>query len=150
VRLTTYSDYGLRILIYLGLRPKRTCTVREIAVAYGISENHLLKIVQTLARAGFVETVRGPGGGVRLARAPADVVVGDVVRATETDLALVECFPGGAGGCAIAGACRLQGVLDEALDAFLAVLDRHTLADLLARPGALRRRFVGAHDSESN
>lgn len=147
VRLTTYSDYGLRLLTYLGLHPERACPVREIALAYGISENHLLKVVQELARAGFVETLRGPGGGVRLARPPRQIGLGAVIRTTEADLALVECFPGGAGGCVIAGACRLQGVLGEALEAFLAVLDRYSLGDLLARPAALRRRLIGERDA---
>lgn len=129
MRLTRYTDYALRTLIYVALQEPRQSSIPEIARAYGISESHLTKVVHQLGRLGLVQTIRGRGGGLRLARPPAEIVVGAVVRATEDDLALVECFSGGA--CAITPSCRLRRVLGEALAAFLAVLDRYTLADLL-------------------
>ncbi len=144
MRLTRYSDYALRVLMYLGLNPGRVCTVGEIARAYRVSENHLMKVVQDLARSGVLQTIRGRRGGVRLARRPVEIHLGEVVRATEADLALVECFDGGDQSCPIAGPCRLSGVLEEALGAFFAVLDRRTLADLLLQPGSLQRRLVPA------
>ncbi|WP_132251781.1 Rrf2 family transcriptional regulator [Methylobacterium segetis] len=130
MRLTRYTDYALRTLIYVGLHEPRQSSIAEIARAYGISENHLTKVVHQLGRLGLIRTIRGRGGGLRLARPPAEIVVGAVVRQTEDDLALVECFAGGA--CTITAPCRLRRALGEALAAFLAVLDRYTLADLLA------------------
>jgi Rrf2 family nitric oxide-sensitive transcriptional repressor len=130
MRLTVHTDYALRTLVYLGLHSDRLSSIRSIAEAYAISENHLTKVVHRLGRLGFVDTVRGRGGGIRLARSPAMIRIGDVVRRTEDDLALVECF--GAGNtCRITASCRLRGALNEALQAFLAVLDGYTLADLL-------------------
>lgn len=129
MRLTRYTDYALRTLIYLGLNEPRQSSIGEIARAYGISENHLTKVVHQLGRLGLVRTIRGRGGGLRLALDPAEIVVGAVVRRTEEDLALVECFSGGA--CAITPSCRLRRALGEALAAFLAVLDGYTLADLI-------------------
>lgn len=133
MRLTLHSDYALRVLMYLGLRGQELASIQDIATAYGISGNHLTKVVQRLARGGFVETLRGRGGGLRLARPPEQIGVGAVIRCTEEDMALVTCF-GAHHACAIAGPCRLPVLLDEALAAFLAVLDRATLADLIA-PG---------------
>jgi Rrf2 family nitric oxide-sensitive transcriptional repressor len=133
MRLTLHTDYALRTLIYLGLRRDRRVSIREIADAYRVSENHLVKVVHNLGRGGFVETTRGKGGGLRLARAPEVIRVGDAVRFTEEDMALVACFQASADGgtCAIMNACRLQTLLGEALEAFMAVLDGQTLADLL-------------------
>ncbi len=129
MRLTRYTDYALRTLIYVGLQEPQQSSIAAIARAYDISENHLTKVVHQLGRLGLIRTIRGRGGGLRLAQAPADIVIGAVVRATEEDLALVPCF--GDGACAITPSCRLRGVLGEALAAFLAVLDRTTLADLI-------------------
>ncbi|GJD42563.1 HTH-type transcriptional repressor NsrR [Methylobacterium cerastii] len=129
MRLTRYTDYALRTLIYVGLHERRQSSIAEIARAYGISESHLTKVVHQLGRLGLIQTTRGRGGGLRLAKPPADIIVGAVVRQTEEDLALVECFAGGA--CAITAPCRLRRALGEALAAFLAVLDGYTLADLL-------------------
>lgn len=132
MRLTRYTDYALRTLIYVGLHEPEQSSIAAIARAYGISENHLTKVVHQLGRLGLIRTIRGRGGGLRLAKPPGEIVVGAVVRLTEDDLALVECFGGGA--CAITASCRLRRVLGEALAAFLAVLDRYTLADLLDGP----------------
>ncbi|HEY6923517.1 MAG TPA: Rrf2 family transcriptional regulator, partial [Steroidobacteraceae bacterium] len=129
-------DYSLRVLIRLALRPGQLVTISEIARAYGISEHHLMKVVHQLGVAGYIETVRGHGGGMRLAREPTEIVVGDIVRHTETDMGLVECFRP-PHSCVIGPACALGGILGEALEAFLAVLDRYTLADLLAKRAPL-------------
>jgi Rrf2 family nitric oxide-sensitive transcriptional repressor len=133
VQLTRYSDYSLRVLIYLALDPERLVTIEEIAQSYGISKAHLMKVVHQLGLNGYVETVRGRGGGLRLARRPEEITVGEVVRSTEENMALVECFDPESSQCAIEPACGLRSVLHEALAAFLAVLDRHTLGDLIAR-----------------
>jgi Rrf2 family transcriptional regulator, nitric oxide-sensitive transcriptional repressor len=131
MRLTRFTDYALRTLIFLALRGAEGGRIREVAERYAISEHHLTKVVQELARAGFVQTARGRGGGLKLARAPEAIGVGAVVRALEDDLALVECFTPESSRCRIAADCRLRGLLGEALAAFLAVLDRATLADLV-------------------
>jgi len=136
MRLTTYTDYSLRVLTRLALQPEELVTIAEIARAYGISEHHLMKVVHQLGIAGYVETVRGHGGGMRLAKPAAEIVVGDVVRRTEPDFGLVDCFRT-SGSCVIEPACALSGLLGEALGAFLDVLDRHTLADLVAKRAPL-------------
>lgn len=139
MRLNLQSDYALRLLMQLAANDEHLVTIREVAERYDISQNHLTKVAYTLGSKGFIETIRGRSGGMRLARTADRIGVGDVVRQMENDLALVECFPGGAGGCHITSACKLKGVLREALDAFLSVLDRYTIADLSARNPALRR-----------
>jgi Rrf2 family nitric oxide-sensitive transcriptional repressor len=133
MRLTTMTDYAMRLLIFLAQRPERLCTIAEIARSYAISEAHLMKITHQLALAGWIETVRGKGGGMRLARAPEDIVLGDVVRTTEPDFFLVECFATG-GSCMLTGNCKLTGVIDGALQSFMQHLDGHTLADILPAP----------------
>lgn len=133
MRLTLYTDYALRLLMYLALKPDALATIQEVAEAYGISRNHLMKIAQELGRGGFVETVRGRGGGLRLKTDADRIRIGDVVRATEDDFRLVECFDPTSNRCVITGPCRLRGALAEALDAYLAVLDRFTLADLVTQ-----------------
>jgi len=127
------SDYSLRVLMYLGAKPEQRGTIQEIAKAYGISENHLMKVVHGLGRHGFVETVRGRGGGLKLARPASEIRIGDVVRAVEDDFALVECFRSEE-GCRITNICRLRGVLKQALEAYFSVLDDFTLAELVATP----------------
>lgn len=134
MRLTRYTDYALRVLTYLGAQPDRVCSIAEIARGYGISQNHLMKVAHDLGKAGYIEGVRGRAGGIRLARPPEKINVGAVVRQTEDGFALVECDT-----CAISPACELTRVLDEALAAFMAVLDRYTLADLLKRQTKLLR-----------
>ena len=141
MRLTLQTDYALRVLMYLASRPAHLATIQEISDAYGISRNHLMKVVLNLARAGFVETVRGRSGGLRLQRAASAIGIGDVVRRIEDDFCIVECFNDRKSACVIGGVCRLQGLLREALNAYLAVLDRHTLADLMTAPRALARRL---------
>lgn len=138
MRLTTYTDYALRTLVYIALEPGRLVRIADIAKAYGISENHLMKVVHQLGLAGYIETLRGKKGGLRLAMPPASINLGDVVRRTEPDLDLVACFHP-AGICRIRSACALRGVLGEALGAFLGVLDRYTLADLLTPHNDLAR-----------
>ena len=128
MRLTTFSDYTLRVLMYLALHPNRFVTIPEIAVAFGVSTNHLMKVVQQLAASGDVVTLRGPHGGLRLGR-PADAIsVGSVIRASEPDMALAPCSE-----CIIQPACGLTGALDQAIAAFMAVLDAYTVADLVGR-----------------
>jgi Rrf2 family nitric oxide-sensitive transcriptional repressor len=144
MRLTSFSDYSLRVLIYLGTAPGRLATIDQVAQAYGISANHLMKVVHHLGRLGCIETVRGKGGGMRLARAPAEINVGQIVRASEDSLALVECFEGGAGDCRIERSCVLKHALTEALQAFLKVLDGYTLADLIAPARPLTRILFAA------
>ncbi len=136
MHLTRYTDYSMRMLLCLGARPDRVCSIAEIARAYGISQNHLMKVAHDLGKAGYVEALRGRSGGLRLAR-PADKInVGDVVRQTEQGFELAECD-----SCVIAPACGLSGVLNEALAAFMAVLDRYTLADLLRQRSKLAHLF---------
>jgi Rrf2 family nitric oxide-sensitive transcriptional repressor len=130
MRLTAMTDYSLRLLMHLGQHPDRLSTIAEIAQTYGVSEAHLMKITHHLGLSGFIETVRGRGGGMRLSRPAREINLGDVVRAVEPDFALVECFSTGS-ACTLTGRCRLTGVLHDSLMAFLANLDRHTLADIL-------------------
>ena len=148
MRLTRYTDYSLRCLMYLGLHGPGLTSIGEIATAYGISAHHLTKVVHELGRSGMVETVRGRGGGIRLARPAAEIGIGAVVRATEESFALVDCF--GTEGCAIAGPCQLAPALSEALEAFLAVLDRYSLADLLRGEAAGLARALGLPASAAN
>ncbi len=142
MQLTRYSDFSLRVLIYLAVARAPLSTIEEIAAAYGISRGHLMKVVRHLSALGYVETVRGRSGGLRLAREPVDVNVGEVIRRTEENLALVECFRG-EGRCPIEQACLLRRALHMALDAFLAVLDGFTLADLVSRRRAPLARQLG-------
>jgi Rrf2 family nitric oxide-sensitive transcriptional repressor len=139
VRLTVYTDYGLRLLMYVALKKNGLTTIQEVADAYSISKNHLMKVAYDLGRHGVLETVRGRGGGLSLARAPEKIGLGEVVRRLEEDFTMVECFSPDANACSITGPCRLKGVLREALNAYLAVLDRYTLADLTGRNPALSK-----------
>ncbi|MBW8846921.1 MAG: Rrf2 family transcriptional regulator [Burkholderiales bacterium] len=132
MRLTAFTDYSLRVLMFLAAEPDRRATVGEICAAFDIKANHLTKVVHHLARRGWVSTVRGKGGGLTLARPAAQIRVGDVVRDTEGQALPAECFSAEASHCAIVSHCRLRGVLGEAVQAFHAVLDRYTLADITA------------------
>lgn len=141
MRLTTYTDYGLRVLIYLGLRGERLTTIQEVSEQYGISRNHLMKLVHELGQLGYVETIRGKNGGLRLGRPPDRITVGEIVRRLEPDMALVECFQPSDVQCQIVRDCVLRPALQEALDRFLMTLDGYTLADLLVPAEELSRSF---------
>jgi Rrf2 family nitric oxide-sensitive transcriptional repressor len=130
MRLSIHTDYALRMLICLGVRPREIVNVAEIADCFGISRHHLMRVAQRLRDGGYVETMRGNGGGLRLAQPPSAINIGAVVRCTENDFSLVACFAP-EGTCRIMPACTLRSVLADAMDAFLAVLDRYCLEDLL-------------------
>lgn len=134
MRLTSFTDYTLRTLLHLGSNQERLVTIQEIADLHDISKNHLMKVVHELGRNGVIETVRGRNGGFRLAHAPEDINVGAVVRMAETDFHMADCFDPAGAPCGLTRACRLKGVLKDATSAYLAELDRHTLADLLPEP----------------
>ncbi|MDQ7991018.1 MAG: Rrf2 family transcriptional regulator [Candidatus Dactylopiibacterium sp.] len=136
MKLTAFTDYTLRVLMYLALQPERLATIQQIATAYGISENHLMKVVHQLARSGTIESVRGKGGGIRLARPADQIGIGEVIRTAEGENAIVECF-GDRESCCIAQRCKLAGVLAGAFGALYAHLDRYTLADLTGQPESL-------------
>ncbi|WP_321166239.1 Rrf2 family transcriptional regulator [Ensifer adhaerens] len=135
--MTLHTDYALRMLIYVAARQNGVCTVNDVAKAYGLSRNHLLKVAQTLRDLGLVETTRGRAGGIRLAKPPAEIAIGALVRATEEDFSLAECMQANGRACAISPACRLKGMLHEALAAFLTVLDKYTLADIIQNKAVL-------------
>ncbi|MDE2462966.1 MAG: Rrf2 family transcriptional regulator [Alphaproteobacteria bacterium] len=139
MRLTVYTDYGLRLLMYVALKSEGLTTIQEVADAYGISKNHLMKVAYDLGRHGVLETVRGRGGGLKLARAAEKIRLGDVVRKMEEDFTMVECFAPDSSHCRIEGPCRLRHVLQDALKAYLGVLDRYTLADLTMRNAGLAK-----------
>ena len=144
MRLTTYTDYSLRLLMYVALKDGELATIQEVADVYDISRNHLMKVAYELGKHGILETVRGRNGGLRLARKPADICLGEVVRITEEDFTMVECFDPKTNACVITRPCRLKGVLSKALKAYLAVLDDYTLADLTERHPLLARVLVPA------
>ncbi|BEP38349.1 nitric oxide-sensing transcriptional repressor NsrR (plasmid) [Variovorax sp. V59] len=141
MKLTAFTDYSLRVLIYLAAQPERRATIGEIATAFAVSEHHLTKVVHFLGKEGWLANIRGKGGGLALAKPPEAINIGDVVRHTEGG-AIVECFGEGGGACRITGLCRLQGVLGEAVAAFHAVLQRYTLADLVHNREALATVFL--------
>jgi Rrf2 family transcriptional regulator, nitric oxide-sensitive transcriptional repressor len=136
MRLTLHSDFALRVLIQVGLNGSRLTTIDEIAASFDVSRNHLTKVVNDLSQKDYLETVRGRRGGMRLKRAPRDINIGQVVRDTEDNLCVVGCL-GSRGYCRIERACVLRGMLHDATEAFLAVLDAHTLADLIKPQRAL-------------
>ncbi len=142
MRLTIYTDYSLRVLIYLATKPKgELSNIKEIAEAYNISKNHLMKVTYELGKMNIIETVRGRKGGIRLAHAPEQINIGEVVRQTEEDFYLVECFDKERNQCIITPACGLKHVLNKALQAYLAVLDEYTLADLVKNQSTLLAYF---------
>ncbi|MNS63099.1 HTH-type transcriptional repressor NsrR [compost metagenome] len=143
MRLTRYTDYAMRVLLYLAARPDRLCSISEIAGAYGISQNHLMKVVSDLVGAGYLDSVRGRSGGVRLARPPSEINIGAVVRHTEDGFDLVDC-----GNCVIAPACGLTGALAQALSAFMKVLDGYTLENLTSRRLDMAGLFDGVRPGE--
>lgn len=133
MQLTYYTDYSLRVLMYLAIRRGRIANISEIAECYGISRNHLVKVVHNLARGGFIKSYRGKGGGIELARDLKEINIGEVVRYTEGPLKPVECFDVERNRCVIANVCGLADVIAEACNNFFATLDRYTLADLVKR-----------------
>lgn len=137
MRLTDYTDYALRVLMYLGAQTGRLVTIQEIADMHGISKNHLTKVVHRLGLAGLVATVRGRTGGIRLARDADQVMLGTVVRLTEPDFTMVECFDEQRNTCSLAPTCALRNVLGRATKAYLQELDQVSLASVVARPDRL-------------
>ncbi|MFD2705130.1 Rrf2 family transcriptional regulator [Salibacterium lacus] len=143
MQLTSYTDYSLRMLIYLAAvdHPKLS-SIKQISNAYHISYNHLTKVGHELSKLGLIETVKGRNGGIRLARSPEDINIGWVVRRTEDNLDLVECFDPENSMCVLTGSCRLQSILHEALHAYLQVLDRYTLQDVTVNPEKLKELLL--------
>ena len=142
MKLTLYTDYSLRVLIYLASKnDQELANIKEIAYAYNISKNHLMKVTHDLGKMGTIETVRGRNGGIRLAKAPADINIGSVIRQTEEDFHLVECFDTEHDRCVISPVCGLKHAFQKALQAYLQVLDEYTLDDLVKNPFDLQTLF---------
>lgn len=139
MRLTTFTDYNLRVLIYLAIQPDKRATIAEIAAAFGISESHLMKVVHFLGKHGFLANVRGKGGGLTLAKPAEEINVGAIVRLTEADALLAECFNDEHNACVITRVCQLRKVLGEAAKAFDEVLNQYTVADLIGQRRSLAR-----------
>jgi Rrf2 family nitric oxide-sensitive transcriptional repressor len=133
MQLNAFTDYACRVLVFAAVRKDR-CTSEQIATAFGISRHHVIKVVNGLRHLGYLETSRGRTGGLRLALPPDQICIGEVVRRAEGSLAIVECFDRERNGCPLTRACGLKGILGEAFDAFFAVLERYTVADLIAEP----------------
>ena len=142
MKLKSYTDYALRVLMHLAARPDRLASIGEIARTYRISHNHLMKVVHDLRKAGFLDAVRGRSGGIRLARLATEISVGQVVRHTEGEFDLVDC-----GSCVIAPACALTAALHEARRAFMAVLDGYSLSDLVEDRKAGLRELLASFES---
>lgn len=141
MRLTMHTDYALRLLIQLGVKNDRLVTVSETARTYGVSKNHMMKVAHRLCLEGFVKTVRGNGGGLRLAKHPSDINVGDVVRKIETDFSIVGCFEPRSEFCRISSACLLRSALRRAVAAFHEILDEYSLQDLIVTKPLLEELF---------
>ncbi len=142
MQLTQYTDFSLRVLIYLSLKkPEELGTVSEIAAFYGISRNHLVKVVHNLASHGLIQTIRGKHGGMRLARPATEISIGEVVRLTEPNFDIAECFNSTTNNCTITPVCALKSILGEARGRFLQELDRHTIADAVTKKSALSKRI---------
>ncbi|WP_270181020.1 RrF2 family transcriptional regulator [Alkalihalobacillus sp. CinArs1] len=142
MRLRNYTDYSLRMLIYLGsMKNDKLASIQEIADAYNISKNHLMKVAHELGKKKYIETIRGRYGGLRLAKHPKDINVGEIVRSMEEDFHLVECFDRETNTCIITPACQLKHVLNDALQAYFKVLDGYTLDDLIVNDDTLRQLF---------
>ena len=142
MQLTQFSDFSLRLVLYLATHPDAVVTLHEVSEAYGISQHHLVKVAKRLIDAGMVTSVRGRHGGLRLNREPSEIRIGELVRMTEPHFNLVECFDRERNACPIEGACGLKGVLRHARDEFFGVLDRHTLADFVPRAPALLQLWL--------
>ncbi|GGI10409.1 RrF2 family transcriptional regulator [Gottfriedia solisilvae] len=141
MRLTNYSDYSLRVLIYLSTEPnEKLVNIKDIAEAYDISKNHLMKIIYNLGKMGYIETIRGRNGGIRLAKRPSDINIGELIRKTEEDFHIVECFEHN-NNCVITPVCSLKHIFNKALDQFLQVLDEYTLEDIVQNNFMLKEYF---------
>lgn len=140
MRLTSYSDYSLRVLIYVAVNSEKLVTIKEISEAYEISSNHLMKIIYNLGKMNYIETIRGRNGGIRLSKHPADINIGSLIRKTEEDFYLVECFKED-NNCVITPVCSLKHMLNEALNSFFLVLDTYTLEDILTNKSVLKEYF---------
>ncbi len=140
--LSEYTDYTLRVLMYCATHRDRLVTIGELAEQHGLSKNHLMKVVNDLAHRGLLETTRGRGGGLRLVAEPDTIRIGDVVRATETDFRLVECFDATTNACTLSPACRLKHLFNDALSGYFKALDGATLADMMQGPAAAASRTV--------
>lgn len=149
MRLTAYSNYALRILMYCALHRDQLVRVQDVADAHGISRSHLLKAANQLGQLGYLENVRGRTGGIRLAKPAGSITIGEVVRHTEELGDFVECFNGATNTCPLAGTCGLTGLFRKGLDAFFAELDKVRLADLVRRPGPLLERLSGGGTNPS-
>ena len=150
MRLSEYTDYTLRVLMYCARHRQRLVTIGELADQHGLSKGHLMKVVNDLARQGLIETTRGRGGGLRLSKEPGAIRIGDVVRASETDFRLVECFDASTNTCTLSPSCHLKHLFDAALRGYFQALDGATLADLTPElPGPQRRpgRLTARHES---
>lgn len=143
MRLAEYTDYTLRVLMYCASNPDRLVTIAEIADSHGVSKNNLMKIVNELGRQGILETTRGRGGGIRLLKPASEIRIGDVVRASETDFRLVECFDPATNTCMLSQTCRMKGLMDAALKAYFRELDGATLADIVGPPADPARKGAG-------
>lgn len=149
MRLTTFSDYSIRVMMYLGTKHGELVKISDIANAYTISENHLTKVVHHLAQRGYIETVRGKGGGLRLVREPKTINIGELIISTEGDTGFLPCLDSD-GECCIQSACRLMGILREAQAALYSVLNKYTLADLLIPEKALAHIFLKSENTISS
>ena len=149
MRLTAYTNYALRTLMFCALHPGQLVRIEDVSNAYGISRAHLLKAARQLGQLGYLENVRGRSGGVRLGRAPEDIVIGEVVRHTEGDLELVECFNPESNTCPLIGICKLSLLFRTGLQAFFAELDKYTLADMIANGSMLIDRLMANQATEN-
>jgi Rrf2 family nitric oxide-sensitive transcriptional repressor len=149
MRLSEYTDYTLRVLMYCATTRDRLVTIGELAEQHGLSKNHLMKVVNDLARQGLLETTRGRGGGLRLLAEPKTIRIGDVVRATETDFRLVECFDAATNACTLSPGCRLKHLFDDALAGYFKALDGATLADMTPGPPNPPAKKARVHRSQS-
>ncbi|MBP3950821.1 Rrf2 family transcriptional regulator [Bacillus suaedae] len=142
MKLTSYTDYSLRVLIYLATKNSNELSnIKDIAETYGISKNHLMKVIYDLGKIGIIETIRGRNGGIRLAHSPADINIGELIRKTEDDFHIVECFDEDKNSCIISPVCGLKHVLQKAVSAYLDVLDGYTLEDLVKNQESLLDYF---------
>lgn len=149
MKLTAYTNYALRTLMFCALHPGQLVRIEDVSSAYGISRAHLLKAARHLGQLGYLENIRGRSGGVRLGRAPEDIVIGEVVRHTEGDLELVECFNPDSNTCPLIGVCKLSVLFRTGLKAFFAELDKVTLADMIANGPVLIERLMANHATEN-